>query len=315
MYSLEQRKLAVETLIKFDHSYADTIAELGYPNRHSLYNWWKDYQEYGEVRPGKPIRQPKFTPEMKQAAVEHYLEHGKSLARTMRALGYPKSKEYLASWIDELAPGQGIRGVAPNSRKRATVPDPGAPPRPDLVRRNFEPPVPTTVLCGDITYLKTGQGWLYLATVIDLCTRMVVGWSLSERMTADIAVSALDMARSRGYVAGGAIFHSDRGAQHTSRLLGEWASANDVRLSVGRTGSCHDNAVSESFFATLKNEMYSLRSWPTRAQARSAVVGYIEGYYNRARPHSTIGYQTPAGKMGAFFERTAPKREGVPLAA
>lgn len=125
MYSLEQRKLAVETLIKFDHSYADTIAELGYPNRHSLYNWWKDYQEYGEVRPGKPIRQPKFTPEMKQAAVEHYLEHGKSLARTMRALGYPKSKEYLASWIDELAPGQGIRGVAPNSRKRATVPDPG----------------------------------------------------------------------------------------------------------------------------------------------------------------------------------------------
>lgn len=119
MYSLEQRKLAVETLIKFDHSYADTIAEPGYPNRHSLYNWWRDYQEYGEVRPGKPTRQPKFTPEMKQAAVEHYLEHGKSLARTMRALGYPKSREYLASWIDGLAPGQrkGRLAIGPRREK------------------------------------------------------------------------------------------------------------------------------------------------------------------------------------------------------
>lgn len=119
MYSLEQRKLAVETLIKFDHSYADTIAELGYPNRHSLYNWWKDYQEHGEVRPGKPTRQPKFTPEMKQAAVEHYLEHGKSLARTMRALGYPKSRDYLASWTGELAPGQrrGRPAIVPRREK------------------------------------------------------------------------------------------------------------------------------------------------------------------------------------------------------
>lgn len=108
---------------------------------------------------------------------------------------------------------------------------------------------------------------------------------------------------------------SDRGAQYTSRLLAGWAAANGVRLSVGRTGSCHDNAVAESFFATLKNEMYSLRSWPTRAEARSAVVGFIEGYYNRRRPHSTIGYQTPAGKMEAFFERTAPKPEKLPLAA
>lgn len=143
---------------------------------------------------------------------------------------------------------------------------------------------------------------------------MVVGWSLSERMTTDVAVSALEMARSRGYVAEGAIFHPNRGVQHMSRLLAEWALENVVRLSVGRTGSCHDNAVAESFFATLKNEMYSPRPWPTRAEARNAAVGYIEGFYNRARPHSTIGYQTPAGKMEAFFERTAPKPEELPLA-
>lgn len=88
-----------------------------------------------------------------------------------------------------------------------------------------------------------------------------------------------------------------------------------MRPSVGRAGSCHGNAVAESFFATLKNETCSLRSWPTRAEARSAVVGFVEGYYNRRRPRSTIGCQTPAGKMEAFFERAAPKPEKLPLAA
>lgn len=117
MYSLEQRRVAIETFIKFGHSYADTIAELGYPNRHSLYNWWREYQECGEIRPGKPTREPKFTPEMKQAAVEHCLEHGRGLARTMRALGYPKSRERLASWIDELAPGQRKSRPAAKSRR------------------------------------------------------------------------------------------------------------------------------------------------------------------------------------------------------
>ena len=147
----------------------------------------------------------------------------------------------------------GIRGCTPNARKRTAVPDPKAKPRPDLVRRDFTSPVPTYKLVGDITYLRTGEGWLHPATAIDLCTRMVVGWSLSGRMTADIAVAALESAKSRGCVAGNAIFHSDRGAQYASRTLAEWAQANDVRLSCSRTGNCHDNAVAESFFATLKN--------------------------------------------------------------
>ena len=103
----------------------------------------------------------------------------------------------------------GIRGCTPNSKKRTTVPDKDAEARPDLIGRDFTSPVPTYKLVGDITYLRTGQGWLYLATVIDLNTRMVVGWSLSERMTADIVVSALECAKGRGYVAENAIFHSD----------------------------------------------------------------------------------------------------------
>lgn len=209
----------------------------------------------------------------------------------------------------------GIRGCTPNAKKRTTVPDPKARPRPDLVRRDFTSPVPTYKQVGDITYLRTGQRWLYLATVIDLCTRMVVGWSLSERMTADIAVAALESAKARGYVAGNAIFHSDRGAQYTSRLLAEWARGNDVRLSCGRTGSCHDNAVAESFFATLKNEMYYRESFATRDDAKHAVIGFIEADYNRRRPHSTIGYQIPAKAMEAFFERTRPAAEELPMAA
>ena len=209
----------------------------------------------------------------------------------------------------------GIRGCTPYKSKRTTVPDRNAKPRPDLVRRDFTSPVPTYKLVGDITYLRTGQGWLYLATVIDLNTRMVVGWSLSDRMTADIAVNALELAKARGFVAENAIFHSDKGAQYTSRLLAQWAQDNDVRLSCSRTGNCHDNAVAESFFATLKNEMYYRRSFATRAAARCAVVGFIESYYNRRRPHSSIGYRVPAEAMGAFFRRTAPDAAGAGRAA
>lgn len=212
----------------------------------------------------------------------------------------------------------GIRGVCPNASRRTTVPDPGAPARPDLVRRDFDRPVPTRWLVGDITYLRTCQGWLYMAVVIDLCTRMVVGLSFSERMAAELPISALECAWRRGYVAEGAVFHSDRGSQYTSRAMAEWAAAHGVRLSCGRTGSCRDNAVAESFFGTFKNEWYHRFDHATRDGARAASVGYIEGYYNRRRPHSSIGGMAPAEKMGAFLARmeaAAKREEGVPIAA
>lgn len=209
----------------------------------------------------------------------------------------------------------GIQGCAPYKPKRTTIPDKNAKPRPDLIHRDFTSPVPTYKLVGDITYLRTGQGWLYLSTVIDLNTRMVVGWSLSNRMTADIVVSALECAKARGFVAENAIFHADMGTQYTSRLLAEWTRDNDVRLLCSRTGNCHDNTVAESFFATLKNEMYYRESFATRTAAKHAVIKFIETYYNRRRPHSTIGYQIPAEVMDAFFERTKPMEESVLLAA
>ena len=209
--------------------------------------------------------------------------------------------------VRELMRGPGIRGCTPNRRKRTAIPDPKAESGPDPVRRDFTSPVPTCKPVGDITYLRTGEGRLHLATVIDLNTRMVVGWSLSGRMAADIAVAALESAKSRGYVAGNAIFHTDRGAQHAGRPLAEWARDSDVRPSCSRTGNCRDNAVAESFFATLKNEMHYRRSFPTRVSAKHAVVEFIEAYYNRRRPHSSIGYRVPAEAMADFFERTDPK--------
>ena len=185
----------------------------------------------------------------------------------------------------------------------------------NLVRRDFTSPVPTYKLVDDIAYLCTGEGWLYLATAIDLCTCMVVGWSLSGRMTADIAVAALESAKSRGCVAGNAIFHSDGGAQYASGTLAEWARANDVRLSCSRTGNRRDNAVAESFFATLKNEMCHRRRFPTRDAAKHAVIEFIEADCSDRGPHSAIGYQVPAQVMDSFFERTNQAEEGLLMAA
>ena len=197
----------------------------------------------------------------------------------------------------------GIRGKCPNASKRTTVPDEGAPERPDLVMRDFTSPVPTYKLVGDITYLRTTSGFIYLATVIDLCTRMVVGWCIADNMRAGLVVSAMEMAWGRGYVAGNAIFHSDRGSQYTSSLFASWARSHDVRLSVGRTGSCHDNAVAESFFGTLKNEWLHGERLTDAETTRHLTIEFIESYYNRYRPHEAIGDRVPAEVMDEFLGR------------
>lgn len=175
--------------------------------------------------------------------------------------------------------------------------------RVDLVKRQFNPVVPTTVLCGDITYLRTREGWLYLATVIDLATRMVVGWSIDKHLDSTLVVNAVKMAKSRGYVAGGAIFHSDRGAQYTSNALADYAKDNDIRLSVGRTGVCWDNAVAEAFFSTLKLHCEEYVNQADRWVARHQIIEWIETYYNRARRHTTT-QQIPHQHMTRFLNPT-----------
>lgn len=197
----------------------------------------------------------------------------------------------------------GMRGICPNASRRTTVPDGDAPARPGLMGRDFPGPVPTTEPVGDIASLRTTGGFIYLAVVIDLCTRMVAGWSTRDNMRAGLVVAALETVRSRGHVAGGAMFHSDRGSQHASAELAAWAAAHDARLSVGRTGSCHDNAVAESFFGTPANE-WCRHERPTDAStAKHRAIESMESYYNRFRPHESIGGRVPAEAMREFFDR------------
>lgn len=188
----------------------------------------------------------------------------------------------------------GIFGVQPRSRKRTTIPAEDADARPDLIGRDFTADAPGTRLVGDLTYLRTGEGWLYLATVIDLFNREVVGWSMADHMRTELIGDALTMAHAHGRLEPKAVFHSDRGSQYTSDEYATLAKDFDVRLSVGRTGQCWDNAVAESFFGMLKNEMYYRESFATRVRARFKVMQYIEVFYNRQRLHSTLGYRTPA---------------------
>ncbi len=195
--------------------------------------------------------------------------------------------------VADLMRERNLQAVQPRAWRRTTLPGDRAE-VPDRIERDFAAAAPGDRLVGDITYLHTAQGWLYLAVVLDLATRMVVGWQTAEHMRTSLVTDALAMAAGNGFVRPGTVFHSDRGAQYTSAEFARWCSARRVHTSMGRTGVCWDNAAAESFFATLKNEMYYQHVFPTRARARFAVAEYIEVFYNRKRLHSTLGYRTPA---------------------
>jgi len=157
---------------------------------------------------------------------------------------------------------------------------------PDLVARDFDAPAPGVKMVGDITYIKTWEGWLYLATVIDCCTKEVVGYAMADHMKTSLINSALEMAARNHRLAPGAIFHSDRGCQYTSAEFAEKTRRLDIRRSVGRTGVCWDNAMAESFNAALKVERVHRTAYPTREHARRDIARYIEFRYNRKRLHS-----------------------------
>src|SRR6187431_2999393 len=172
---------------------------------------------------------------------------------------------------------------------------------PDLVARDFTADAPGTKLVGDITYLPTWQGWLYLATVIDCHTKACIGYALAEHLRADLVIDALQMAARNHTLADGAIFHSDRGTQYTCEAFARAAAELDIRRSVGRTGSCFDNAQAESFDAALKVERVNRTVYPTREHARADVARYIEFRYNSKRLHSALGYRTPKEVHNEFL--------------
>lgn len=188
----------------------------------------------------------------------------------------------------------GLRGICPKRWRTTTVLD-GADTYPvDAVKREWDTGVLNQVWVGDITYLRMWEGWLYLATVIDAHSRRVIGWAVDEHMRADLVEDALTMAITlRDGLPKQVVFHTDKGTQYASTQIAAFATANCITRSMGRTGVCWDNAMAESFFATLKTEFYYRRVWPTRKRAKLEVGAWIEGRYNRRRRHASLGQISP----------------------
>lgn len=182
-------------------------------------------------------------------------------------------------------------------RRRSLTVQAAAGPIPDLVGRDFSAGSPGEKMVGDITYIFTWEGWLYLATVIDCATRMVIGWAMDDNYRTPLITDAISMAARNVSLPEGAIFHSDRGSNYTSAEFADVLEGLGIRQSVGRTGICYDNALSESFNGVLKVERVHRTAYATRQRAREDIARYIELRYNRKRLHSAIGYRTPQEAM------------------
>jgi len=196
----------------------------------------------------------------------------------------------------------GLRAKGRRKYKPTTDSNHTLPVAPNLVQRDFQTERPDAVWVSDITYIWTRHGWMYLAAILDLYSRKIVGWSLADRMTASLVCNALDAAVRIRRPCPGLIFHSDRGSQYASRIFRRRLGRHQMRQSMSRRGDCWDNAVAESFFATLKKELVRDRAFDSHDQARSAIFEYIEVFYNRQRAHSFLSYATP-NQFEDCFER------------
>jgi putative transposase len=195
--------------------------------------------------------------------------------------------------VERLMRRAGITAQRPKKRGRTTIRVPGVRVCEDLVDRAFLAAAPNRLWVADITYLRTWEGWLYLVAVQDVYSRRIVGWSMADHMRTELVTDALQMALARRRPAPGLIWHSDQGSQFVSLAFGQQARAAGIAQSMGSKGDCFDNAVAESFFATLKKELVHGRSWPTKAELRTEVFEYIEIFFNRRRRHSTLGMLSP----------------------
>jgi transposase InsO family protein len=193
----------------------------------------------------------------------------------------------------------GIRAKAPRRFVRTTDSRHGLPVAENVLDRDFDPTAPNTAWSADITYIPTANGWLYLAVVEDLFSRMIVGWAMDATMTSRLVVDALEMAIRRRLPAEGLVAHSDRGSQYASDHHRSVLNRHGIACSMSRVAQCWDNAPVESFFASLKRELSHHEKYTTRDEARASLFEYIEAFYNRVRLHSSLGYLSPED-----FERT-----------
>lgn len=233
-------------------------------------------QTYGSPRVVRELRS------QKESAGRH------RVARLMRALG--------------------LKGLQPKRFRCTTDSNHQNPVAENFLNRNFEAEDPDKSWVADITYIWTRQGWLYLAIVLDLFSRRVVGWSMASDLRTQLVLDALEMALGQRGPVSDLLFHSDRGSQYAAHEFQEALASAGIRCSMSRRGNCWDNAVAESFFATLKKELVHRSDWPTRAAARTAIFDYLEVFYNRQRRHSSLGYLSPVE-----FERQNPASKETDL--
>ncbi len=221
------------------------------------------------------------------------------VCRELAREGLTASRKRVARLMREA----GLKAKGRRKYKPTTDSDHTLPVAPNLLDREFHAEEPNTAWVSDITYIATREGWLYLAAIIDLFSRRVVGWKLSERMTASLVCDALDDAARLRRPKTGLVFHSDRGSQYASHAFRRRLWRYRMRQSMSRRGNCWDNAVAESFFATLKKELVRSRVFDTRAQARSEIFHYVEVFYNRRRTHSLLSYETPHAFEDCFEKK------------
>ena len=196
----------------------------------------------------------------------------------------------------------GLQGCRRGRKKRTTRPDKHAVPAPDLVNRDFCTTAPDTIWTADITYVHTQEGFLYLAFILDVYSRKIVGWSMATHLRTELVVDALEMALWRRNPEVGLIHHTDRGAQYTALSFGKRLEDAGIVPSMGRTGSALDNAISEAFVASLKCELLHRHRFVSREAARTAVFDYVEGFYNRVRRHWSLDYLSPSEYEDATME-------------
>jgi transposase InsO family protein len=227
--------------------------------------------------------------EIREIHTEHKGTYGvRRFHAELRGFGHPVNRKR----VERLMRREGIEGRHLRRRKRTTVPDKLAPPAPDLVRRDFTAGDLDEKWCGDITYVQVGGSWLYLACVLDICSRRVLGWSMATHMRTELVIDALTMAvATRGGHVDGVIFHADRGSQYTSAAFAQVSDHFGIRRSMGRVGSSYDNALAESFWQGLKREAMQ-GAFATVRQARLEIFQWLT-YYNARRRHSSIGHLSP----------------------
>jgi transposase InsO family protein len=247
------------------------------------------------------VRRAELTEEVKEIHAEVRGRYGSPrIHAELVARGHACCVNFVAKVMREA----GIAAKTKRKFRQTTDSNHAMPVAENLLDREFDPEEPNESWVADITYIPTREGWLYLAVVEDLFSRMVVGWSMAETMTSRLVVDALEMALARrlslkGSLSSGLVAHSDRGSQYASEHYQRRLAEERIGCSMSRRGDCWDNAPMESFFASLKKELVHHEDYATREQAKASIFEYIEAFYNRARRHSALGYVAPAE-----YERT-----------